>query len=66
MNSNETMLANYFALRRTGKVFTTKVYNYNTSTSPVGVKMNANTGMVAKPSTNTTVGQDDYGQYGLF
>ena len=66
MNSNETMLANYFALRRTGKVFTTKIYNYNTSTSPVGVKMNANAGMVAKPSTNTTVGQDDYGQYGLF
>jgi hypothetical protein len=66
MNSNETMLANYFALRRNGKVFTTKVYNYNTSTSPVGVKMNANTGMVAKPSTNTTAGQDDYAQYGLF
>ena len=66
MNSNETMLTNYFALRRNGKVFTTKVYNYNTSTSPVGVKMNANTGMVAKPSTNTTMGQDDYQQYGLF
>lgn len=66
MNSNETMLANYFALRRNGKVFTTKVYNYNTSTSPIGVKMNANTGMVAKPSTNTTAGQDDYAQYGLF
>lgn len=31
---------NYFALRRNGKVFTTKIYKWETSTSPVGVKMN--------------------------
>ena len=64
--SNDTMLANYFALRRTGKVFTTKVYSYDTSTSPVGVKLNANANMVAKPSTSSTEGQDDYAQHGLF
>ena len=40
LNANEVnienALSNYFALRRTGKVFTTKIYKYETSTSPIG------------------------------
>lgn len=62
----ENALSNYFALRRNGKVFTTKIYKWETSTSPAGVKMNANENMVAEPSVGRTEGRDDYAQYGLF
>lgn len=62
----ENALSNYFALRRNGKVFTTKIYKWETSKSPVGVKMNANENMVAEPSVGRTEGRDDYAQYGLF
>lgn len=62
----ENALSNYFALRRNGKVFTTKIYKWETSTSPVGVKMNANENMVAEPSVGRTEGRDDYAQHGLF
>jgi len=44
----------------------TKIYKWETSTSPVGVKMNANENMVAEPSVGRTEGRDDYAQYGLF
>lgn len=66
LESIENALSNYFALRRNGKVFTTKIYKWETSTSPVGVKMNANENMVAEPSVGRTAGRDDYAQYGLF
>lgn len=62
----EQALSNYFALRRNGLVFTTKIYKYATSTSPVGVKMNANENMVSEPSVGRTKGRDDYERYGLF
>lgn len=62
----EQALSNYFALRRNGLVFTTKIYKYTTSTSPVGVKMNANEGMVCEPSVGRNKGRDDYERYGLF
>ncbi len=62
----EQALSNYFALRRNGLVFTTKIYKYATSTSPVGVKMNANENMVCEPSVGRAKGRDDYEQYGLF
>lgn len=62
----ENALSNYFALRRNGKVFTTKIYKWETSTSPVGVKMNANENMVAEPSVGRTEGRDDYAKCGLF
>ncbi|QMW79314.1 hypothetical protein E5259_17855 [Blautia producta] len=62
----EQALSNYFALRRNGLVFTTKIYKYTTSTSPVGVKMNANENMVCEPSIGRRKGRDDYEQYGLF
>lgn len=62
----ENALSNYFALRRNGKVYSTKIYKYETSTSPVGVKLNANENMVCQPSVGREEGQDDYAQYGLF
>jgi hypothetical protein len=62
----ENALSNFFALRRTGKVYTTRIYKYDTSTSPTGVKLNDNEGIVRKPSTNTVIGQDDYREIGVF
>ena len=62
----ENALSNFFALRRTGKVYTTRIYKYDTSTSPTGVKLNDNEGLVRKPSTNTAIGQDDYREVGVF
>lgn len=62
----ENALSNFFALRRTGKVYTTRIYKYDTSTSPAGVKLNDNEGLVRKPSTNTAIGQDDYREIGVF
>ena len=62
----ENALSNFFALRRTGKVYTTRIYKYDTSTSPTGAKMNDNEGLVRKPSTNTVIGQDDYREIGVF
>ena len=62
----ENALSNFFARRRTGKVYTTRIYKYDTSTSPTGVKLNDNEGLVRKPSTNTAIGQDDYREIGVF
>ena len=62
----ENALSNFFALRRTGKVYTTRIYKYDTSTSQTGVKLNDNEGLVRKPSTNTAIGQDDYREIGVF
>lgn len=62
----ENALSNFFALRRTGKVYTTRIYKYDISTSPTGVKLNDNKGLVRKPSTNTAIGQDDYREIGVF
>ena len=62
----ENALSNFFALRRTGKVYTTRIYKYDTSTSPTGVKLNDNEGLVRKPSTNTVIGRDDYREIGVF
>lgn len=66
LESIENALSNYFALRRNGKVFTTKIWKYEVSTSLTGIKMNDNEGMVATPSVGRTAGRDDYAQYGLF
>ena len=62
----ENALANYFNLRRTGKIFSTKFYKYATSQSPAGEKMNDNEGMICEPSTDTISGRDDYQKIGLF
>lgn len=66
LESIENALSNYFALRRNGKVFTTKIWKYEVSTSSAGIKLNDNEGMVAEPSVGRTAGRDDYAQYGLF
>ena len=64
----ENAIANYYALRRTGKVYQTKLWKFATNPSPNGEKLLDNAGLVFKPSTDTVEGQDDYlnGQNPLF
>lgn len=58
----------HYALRRTGKVYQTKLWKFATNPSSTGVKQLDNAGLVFEPSTDTEEGQDDYlnGQHPLF
>ena len=64
----ENAIANYYAMRRTGKVYQTKLWKFATNPSPSGEKLLDNAGLVFEPSTDTEEGQDDYlnGQHPLF
>ena len=64
----ENAIANYYALRRTGKVYQTKLWKFATNPSPSGEKLLGNAGLIFEPSTDTVEGQDDYlnGQHPLF
>lgn len=58
----------YYRMKRTGKIYRTRVYLYDTNPTVDGTKLLDNTGLVAKPSTDTVLGQDDYlnGQHPMF
>ena len=64
----EELIGNYYAMRRTGKVYQTKLWKFATNPSPSGEKLLGNAGLVFEPSTDTEEGQDDYlnGQHPLF
>lgn len=64
----EKAIENYYALRRTGKIYQTKLWKFASNPSSYGVKMLDNAGLVFEPSTDTEEGQDDYlnGQNPLF
>ena len=64
----EKSIENYYALRRTGKVYRTKLWKFATNPSSSGEKLLDNAGLVFEPSTDTDEGQDDYlnGQHPLF
>ena len=64
----EKMIENYYALRRTGKVYQTKLWKFATNPSSSGEKLLDNSGMAFEPSTDSVAGQDDYlnGQNPLF
>lgn len=59
--------ANY-GLRRTGKVYQTKLWKFASNPSPTGEKLLDNAGLVFQPSTDATEGRDDYlnGSHPLF
>ena len=59
---------NYYAMRRTGKIYQTRLYKFNSNPTAEGEKLLDNAGLVFEPSTDTTEGQDDYlnGQNPLF
>lgn len=64
----EQSIENYYALRRTGKVYQTKLWKFAANPTSAGEKLLDNAGLVFEPSTDTTEGQDDYlnGQHSLF
>lgn len=64
----EQSIENYYALRRTGKVYQTKIWKFASNPTSAGQKLLDNAGLVFEPSTDTEEGQDDYlnGQHSLF
>ena len=64
----ETYIENYYAMRRTGKIYQTKIWKFATNPTSSGEKLLDNAGLVFEPSTDSTLGQDDYlnGQNPLF
>lgn len=56
----ENFLANYYALRRNGKVYQTKIWKFATNPTSTGEKLLDNAGLVFEPSTDTEEGRDDY------
>ena len=67
-NDLEVAIENYYALRRTGKVYQTKIWKFATNPTSAGEKLLDNAGLAFEPSTDTEEGQDDYlnGQNPLF
>nr|DAI82229.1 MAG TPA: hypothetical protein [Bacteriophage sp.] len=57
---------NFYQQMATDEVFSTKFYNYETSTSPKGEKMNDSVGLTAVPSTETIKGRDDFSNRSAF
>ena len=64
----EKAIETNYGLRRTGKVYQTKLWKFASNPSPTGEKLLDNAGLVFQPSTDTEEGRDDYlnGQHPLF
>lgn len=64
----ERSIENYYALRRTGKIYQTKLWKFASNQTSTGEKLLDNAGLAFEPSTDATEGQDDYlnGQNPLF
>ena len=64
----EKNISDYYAMRRTGKVYQTRLWKFAVNPTSTGEKLLDNAGLVFEPSTDTEEGQDDYlnGQNPLF
>ena len=64
----ERAIETYYALRRTGKVYQTKLWKFLSNPSSAGEKLLDNAGLAFVPATDTTETDDDYlnGQNHLF
>ena len=64
----EKNISDYYAMRRTGKVYQTRLWKFAANPTSTGEKLLDNAGLVFEPSTDTEEGQDDYlnGQNPLF
>ena len=64
----EASIESYYAMKRNGKVYQTKLWKFATNPTSEGEKLLSNAGLVFSPSTDTTEGQDDYlnGQHPMF
>lgn len=63
---SQQFFENYFALQRTGKVYTVKFPLWKTSHLAEGEKLDDNAGLVLEPSTKTFRGRNDYKDIPLF
>lgn len=64
----EKNISGFYAMRRTGKVYQTRLWKFSANPTSSGEKLLDNAGLVFEPSTDTEEGQDDYlnGQNPLF
>ena len=64
----ERSIENYYALRRTGKIYQSKLLKFASNPTISGEKLLDNAGLFFEPSTDSVSGQDDYlnGQNPLF
>ena len=62
----ERIIEAYYALRRTGKVYQTKLWKFAANPTSAGEKLLDNAGLTFEPSTDTEEGQDDYADIPLF
>lgn len=62
----ERTIEAYYALRRTGKVYQTKLWKFAANPTSAGEKLLDNAGLTFEPSTDTEEGQDDYADIPLF
>ena len=53
-------IENFYDIRRTGKVYQTKIWKFATNPTSTGEKLLDNAGLEFVPSTDTTEGKDDY------
>ena len=60
LSALEQSLAKRFAAQRNGKVFATKIYRFAFNTTSMGERLRDSVGLTCEPSTDTTVGQDDF------
>lgn len=64
----EKNIKDYYAMRRTGKVYQTRFWKFEENPSSLGEKLLDNANLIFQPSTDNEEGQDDYlnGQNPLF
>lgn len=64
----EKNISDYYAMRRTGKVYQTRFWKFAANPTSAGEKLLDNAGLVFEPSTGTEEGHDDYlnGQNPMF
>ena len=64
----EKNISDYYAMRRTGKVYQARLWKFAANPTSAGEKLLDNAGLVFEPSTDAEEGQDDYlnGQNPLF
>ena len=56
----EKNISDYYAMRRTGKVYQTRFWKFAANPTSAGEKLLDNAGLVFEPSTDTEEGHDDY------
>ena len=60
LSTFEKNISDYYAMRRTGKVYQTRLWTFAANPTSTGEKLLDNAGLVFEPSTDTEEGQDDY------